>query len=518
MGSRFWIPLLLTSAFAAHAAVAPLRFRADGTFKILQIADTHYENGIFTSCSDILPSQLPCSDLNSTAFIARLLAEEAPDLIVASGDNIDGGAFDARAAMDAVFALYLNYSGGPWAAVLGNHDQESSLNRSDVMAYIISLPNTVSQFNPEYVQGDIHGFGNYYLQVLDVSSNASLLNLYMLDSGDYSKYAAVGGYDWVWANQISWFMNTSLSLQAASMATTGSVPPALAYFHIPVPEYNTVLQAGLPIVGVQQEAVSSASVNSGLFTAFLQAGDVKATSVGHDHVNDYATAAPFMGVHLTYAGGTGYHAYGKAGWPRRARVMHVADFGDTITTYKRLDDDNMTVLDTQTLYSALPLANMTVVAGSSVDTPCPAGFDIVQIDLNHHAGGDYVYTCLQRAVTDTQVMISSITTVASTDATVACPTPYTRIDTNCKSGTNSAYYIYICIATDDVMPTGSVVTDLTVAEADGVAPACPVGYVQLSQNMNEGTAGAIEYLCVKSTPWASNTWRWSPRPLPRLPL
>ncbi len=62
------------------------------------------------------------------------------------------------------------------------------------------------------------------------------------------------------------------------------------------------------ILGEQQQEISSPLVNSGLFTALLEAGDVKATFVGHDHVNDYC--GNFFGIHLCFGGGTGYHAYG----------------------------------------------------------------------------------------------------------------------------------------------------------------------------------------------------------------
>jgi hypothetical protein len=47
----------------------------------------HYANGASTQCKDILPSQLSggCSDLNTTAFVRRLISAEKPDLIVYSG-------------------------------------------------------------------------------------------------------------------------------------------------------------------------------------------------------------------------------------------------------------------------------------------------------------------------------------------------------------------------------------------------------------------------------------------------
>lgn len=76
--------------------------------------------------------------------------------------------------------------------------------------------------------------------------------------------------------------------QSAYMKKTPAKPqpaPALPYFHIPLPEYS--LLAPTNFTGVKQESISSASINSGFLTTLLEAGDVKAAFVGHDHVNDF---------------------------------------------------------------------------------------------------------------------------------------------------------------------------------------------------------------------------------------
>lgn len=92
-------------------------------------------------------------------------------------------------------------------------------------------------------------------------------------------------------------------------APEASTPtPALAYFHIPIPEYDSVLKDPSTVLGEKHEAVLSPLINSGFFTSLLQAGDVKATFAGHDHTNDYC--GELMGIHLCYGGGVGYHAYG----------------------------------------------------------------------------------------------------------------------------------------------------------------------------------------------------------------
>ncbi|KAL2345971.1 hypothetical protein Fmac_007256 [Flemingia macrophylla] len=357
----FWLfPICLS---AAKEAKQKLRFGKNGELKILQIADLHYANGKSTRCLDVLPSQrASCSDLNTTAFIHRIIVDEKPNLIVFTGDNIYGyDATDPAKSMDAAFAPAIA-SNIPWVAVLGNHDQEGSLSREGVMKHIAGMKNTLSIVNPPEAH-IIDGFGNYNLEVAGVEGtdfeNKSVLNLYFLDSGDYSTVPFISGYGWIKPSQQLWFQQTSEKLRKAYM--NGPVPqkepaPALAYFHIPLPEYASFDSSNF--TGVKQERISSASVNSGFFTTIVEAGDVKAVFTGHDHVNDFC--GKLTGINLCYAGGFGYHAYGKAGWSRRARVVIVnlekTENGrwedvKSIKTWKRLDDQDLTGIDGQALWS-----------------------------------------------------------------------------------------------------------------------------------------------------------------------
>jgi hypothetical protein len=59
--------------------------------------------------------------------------------------------------------------------------------------------------------------------------------------------------------------------------------PALAYFHIP--EYS--LLNTLNFTGIKQGEISPTSVNSEFLTTLAEMEDMKATFVGHDHVNDF---------------------------------------------------------------------------------------------------------------------------------------------------------------------------------------------------------------------------------------
>lgn len=139
--------------------------------------------------------------------------------------------------------------------------------------------------------------------------------------------------------------------------------PGLVYFHIPLPEFAFFDSSNF--TGVKQEGISSPSVNSGFFTTMVAAGDVKAVFTGHDHVNDFC--GQLTGIQLCYGGGFGYHAYGKAGWERRARVVVATlekteqrGWGDvkSIKTWKRLDDEHLTGVDGRVLWSKTSSGNL----------------------------------------------------------------------------------------------------------------------------------------------------------------
>jgi predicted MPP superfamily phosphohydrolase len=91
---NFMIFVVMVSWFCSISSVLAakqkqnqkLRFDKNGEFKILQVADMHYANGKNTLCLDILPSQnASCTDLNTTAFIHRMILAEKPNLIVFTG-------------------------------------------------------------------------------------------------------------------------------------------------------------------------------------------------------------------------------------------------------------------------------------------------------------------------------------------------------------------------------------------------------------------------------------------------
>lgn len=92
----------------------------------------------------------------------RVLDAEKPDLVVFSGDQLNGQetSWDPKSVL-AKFARAVTDRKIPWAAVFGNHDSEIGASREDQMALLKALPYSLVERGPK----DVHGVGNYVLKV-----------------------------------------------------------------------------------------------------------------------------------------------------------------------------------------------------------------------------------------------------------------------------------------------------------------------------------------------------------------
>jgi hypothetical protein len=278
---------------------AELRFRTDGTFTIVQFTDTHV-------------TATEPSDEQTLALMAQVLEAEQPDFVMLTGDVIDGGRCPDPAAAYQLALSPVVAKALPWAAVFGNHDDEGRLNRVALTGVQQSIPGCLTQLGPD----SLTGVSNYVLHVLDAQGSESAAHLYCLDSNSYSK-TGVGVYDWIHRDQIAWYAQTAHDLAASN---DGEALPALAFFHIPLPEYHEVWDYH-PCYGMKYEEICPPFVNSGFFSALHEAGDVMGTFVGHDHVNDFI--GDLYGIRLAYGRATGYNTYGRAGMARGARVIRL---------------------------------------------------------------------------------------------------------------------------------------------------------------------------------------------------
>ncbi|WP_334073503.1 MULTISPECIES: metallophosphoesterase family protein [Paenibacillus] len=298
-----------------------LTFGEDGTFTIVQFTDLHWKNG-----NEI--------DRQSRALMELVLDKERPDLVVFTGDVIYTGPVPdgvaecedpAGALREAVAAVDERQI--PWALVFGNHDTEQGITREELMRVVMEHPHALAVPGPK----TLPGVGNYVMELVDAKGQPAA-NLYFLDSGSYSAHPHIPGYGWITREQIQWLTAESSRLNPPEAADK---TPALAFFHIPIPEYKEVWETQV-CYGDKHEPVCCSQVNSGLFAAFVEMGDVMGTFCGHDHVNDYW--GTLHGIRLCYGRASGYHTYGKEGFPRGARVIKLTAGTNSFETWLRLDD------------------------------------------------------------------------------------------------------------------------------------------------------------------------------------
>ena len=289
-----------------------LKFNDEGKFKIVQFTDIHWVYG---------------SDNSKPARerIIEVLDAEKPDLVVLTGDVVT--AKPAEKGLKEALAPIVERK-IPFALTFGNHDEENDLSRKEMLAVVQSLEGNLTT-----TTDGITGVTNYVLPIKASSDDRAAAVLYVFDSNAYSTIKGLKGYGWIEHDQIGWYKKTS----AAYTAANGGTPiPSLAFFHIPIPEYHEAVQNESNfMVGTRKERACSAEINSGLGTAMLAAGDVMATFVGHDHVNDYVVN--WRGILLCYGrltgGSTTYNDIPKG---NGARVIQLTEGKREFETWIRI--------------------------------------------------------------------------------------------------------------------------------------------------------------------------------------
>lgn len=306
--------LLMTSL---SAIAQDLKFHADGTFKIAQITDVHF-NG-----SDASKAALNVLD--------SVLVKERPDLIVLTGDIIWG-----RPAKENLLMVLNRISKYkiPFVYEFGNHDFEQGLTNRDLyeiargVKYNI-LPDLKGQKELDYV-----------VRIKAHKGKQDAAVLYCMDSHAYPKGfpedKSHGTYAWLTFDQVNWYRQQS---QAITEANGGNPLPALAFFHIALPEYNqAVANEYATLIGSRREPACGPEFNSGMFTAMMEGGDVMGTFVGHDHDNDYAVMwHNILLAYGRYSGGNTVYNHMKPG----ARFIVLEEGKRRFTTYIREWDGNV---------------------------------------------------------------------------------------------------------------------------------------------------------------------------------
>lgn len=306
----------------------PLKFK-DGNFRILAVSDFH---GV-------------CDyDVRLIRDLEAILDRVKPDFLFVLGDMAWKDALDSEENLSEMLSGIfepVEKRKIPWAHVFGNHD-------NDVIHCGFSQQEVYEKFEYNLTKRgpeSIHGIGNFVLPVLSEDGSDIVFNIWGLDShdsmGDFMREFSLGdpgnkwdmqcvypsclhdwgaGYDTLNFDQVMWYFRSSEELEKHA----GHKIPGIMGMHIPLPEYvigykNT---AETYYEGTRKEGVGCPVLNSGMFNAILDRGDIKTLVSGHDHINDYT--ATYLGINMTYDAGLNYDGYCDDGL-RGGRVFEITE-------------------------------------------------------------------------------------------------------------------------------------------------------------------------------------------------
>ncbi len=304
-----------------------LRFNKDGKFNILMISDFHAGNQF---------------NPKLVTGIEALVKETNPDLVLVGGDQcLNKDSVDEMHDYLGEIMEPINSRNIPWAHVFGNHDNETKIPVSVQEEAYERFPNCVASAGPE----EVSGTGNYVLPVLSSKDDTVAFNVWGLDSHreytDYFEafdmdpcvvklpdtYAMGQNHAEPFFDQIMWYYQTSLAMEKEN----GKKIPAIMYMHVPVPEFVVVAKnpEECSMRGNMRELPGVSELNTGLFMACLQRGDVKGIFCGHEHLNDFQ--GEYCGITLAYDCCVGYNMSTHDDL-RGGRVITLDEKSGTFTT------------------------------------------------------------------------------------------------------------------------------------------------------------------------------------------
>lgn len=291
------------------------------------------------SISDERFKILTCADMhNSTdhsefalTVLSRLLEKEKPDLVLLLGDNVVGR---SDTQMQEKLKKFFEERKQYWGFVLGNHDSEYKIKQDIIAAEkkgelsaqrIEEIGAAGRKWMFDTLSGgahcivrdeggeDVRGFGNCVVNIRN--SKGISQSLFFFDSGDYLygvKRKAFGSekrcYDYIRDNQIDWYKRR---LKELTSENNGILPKSMAFFHIPLPEFQKAFTAvkrrkssAKRIYGTNYEKVCSSDFDAGAFEAFRSSNSTHTVVCGHDHKND--SSIVYKGVRLMYSQGLQY--------------------------------------------------------------------------------------------------------------------------------------------------------------------------------------------------------------------
>ncbi|KAF8962278.1 Metallo-dependent phosphatase [Flammula alnicola] len=369
MNSKAWLSIILAGLFGECMRVfaaplnqeqvsvqevldpypgkARLTFKPDGTFKLTVFSDLHFGENPWDSWG-------PEQDVNSTALMNTVLADEEPDYVVINGDLITGeNTFreNSTSLVDEIVAP-LNKAKIPFSSTHGNHDNQANItHEEEILREQKVAPLSYTRMASKGV-GGVEGPGNYWVPIYrNVQDRAPILVLWFFDSrGGFSPNPdSVPVPDWVDESVADWIVSESQAMEQAWGPADSR--GAVAFVHIPPhaiqvlqatldPNINPGLNADLLGDGSVQDTTEEFEGKDQPFWDALNANvkNLHAVISGHDHGNEWCAREPTKDVIFCFDKHSGYGGYDSTGWGHGVRnlLFHTPDPKASVETWIRL--------------------------------------------------------------------------------------------------------------------------------------------------------------------------------------
>ncbi len=327
-------------AFAADNS-KELKFREDGTFKILQISDTQ---------DDAHPAY------DMIEFVKLSIKESSPDLIIFTGDLVednrpgdltkDDDPFhegvvvknnqektteNLEKAADSVLSI-LQESGIPFALAQGNNDHNCGISDADWLKIYSRYSNCLTTDMSNDSEGRID-----YNILINGNDGKPAFNLWIMDTER-------GGTN---TEQDDWYKQASTELTNKY----GEVIPAFVFEHIQVCDIGNLFEecspfdegakaCGSKVVRLNREIASGYNffgyepgLTSQQFLAWKEQGDVIGAFFGHQHVEGFSGKVD--GIELGFTYGCEFAKTGPYGY--RVFTLHeddILNYDNELFTYE----------------------------------------------------------------------------------------------------------------------------------------------------------------------------------------
>ncbi len=216
--------------------------------KLLVLTDIHLGGGFWNIKKD----------LKSIYEIISMLQVEKPDLVILDGDNVfavpgpvynGGGTLNNRMVAKTVMSIF-EHEGVQFTTVLGNHDTEvfDYSNRCQIGDLYENSNSKFALFHQDYTDEGEEGVNlptvtNQLIPVFNKNTENLAKILLLVDTNSYVDNTLKAVLDWnydiIRDGQVEWAKESINSLFTAySDITNSKKPGVLAFFHIPIGEYE----------------------------------------------------------------------------------------------------------------------------------------------------------------------------------------------------------------------------------------------------------------------------------------